>query len=115
MIVLHKSYGSLFVGETGHVHLPGDAIKVHDPENLDLEATEEEPARLESGAWRVLCTPECEQAILRSVQYSAPSEKGLPLTSDEELTARAEEKRGNVEIANLARAMHTLVRAGAPA
>jgi hypothetical protein len=111
-VFLHRTYTSVYTSE-GHTHAAGDTVTVTGDDALDLSGSAEEPARLASGTWRVSCTHACEQDILtHTAPYSGTSEKGIPLTKDEEVQAQAEEKRGNVEVANLARAMHSLVRAG---
>lgn len=112
-VYLHKTYSTVFTSE-GHVHSATDTVHLVGDDAMDLDGESDEPARLASGTWRVACTHECEQDIItHTAPYSATSEKGIPLTGDEETQAVAEERRGNVEVAQLARAMHQLVRAPA--
>lgn len=120
MIYLHKSYSCVFSpapDETGqaHGHSARGTVRVEDPDALALDAVSEEPARLASGAWRVSCTPACEAHLLKYVQYTGVSEKSIPLTGDEEREAQAESQRSQVQVAQMARALDQVIRAGATA
>jgi hypothetical protein len=114
MLFCHRSYTSIYSPE-GHIHTPQDTIKVPDPEALDLDGVREEPALLASGTWRIDCTPACEQGIQKTVQYVGASEKAIPLTGDENREAERESARSQVEVAQMAKALTQLAKAGASA
>ena len=118
MIYLHKSYSAVFSpapNEEGraHGHAARGTVRVHDPDAISLEETAEEPARLKNGTWRISCTPECEAHLLKHIQFSGASEKAIPLTGDEEREAQVESQRSQVQVAQMARALDQVIRAGA--
>lgn len=125
MLYCHRSYTSIYSPVGGHTHSATDTIKVPvlvvvtDELSLDGPAAvptttlEDQPALLASGAWRINCTPACEQGIQKAVQYVAASEKAIPLTGEEVREAERESARSQVEVAQMARAMSTMLRAEA--
>lgn len=115
MIYIRKIYSSVYTGESEHGHSADDMITVLNPDPLSLDATIEEPARLESGNWRVSCTSSCEASILRDIQYTGATEAAIPLTGDELAEAANEAARANHEVAAMSRAMYRLVTQGASA
>lgn len=90
MIFLHKSISS--VASCGHLH----------------RRSEGQPGGDRS--WGVSCKPQCENRILRDVEFASRQPDGVKQTLDEQTASAVAEREVNKDVASMARALSDLVK-----
>lgn len=96
-VYVHRNITSVGYGDHTHVAPPAD------------------PDAPPTRCWSFECTPQCEERILRTVEFSGRTDASVPLTVEERAAEETFTASAKADVTNLAAALAQLGKAAAQA